>query len=300
MVNAIEIINVVKDINHKRIINDFSVTINKGEIFGLLGPNGAGKTTLIKLIVGLIFPTKGDILINGNSVNKDFKKAIVEVGALVENPALYPNLSGYKNLQIFANMYKGISKKDIDEIVDKLAMKDFIKKKTNQYSLGMKQRLGIAIALLNKPSILILDEPTNGLDPQGILELRSNLKKLSEKDGMCVIVSSHMLSEMELTCDRFAIINKGNLINVTDEISVDNKAKENYYIEIDNNSKSLELLKAKYECSLENNILNVNIERDNIPNIVNLLVANNIKIYSIHKEHTSLEKYYFESIGENN
>ena len=206
--------HVTKRIGEKNIVEDLSFEIPAGEVFGFLGPNGAGKTTTIRMMVGLIKISQGDVFIKGHSVTKDFSKAIRNVGAIVENPDLYKYLTGYQNLKHYARMTPGVSKARIDEIIEVVGLTDRIHDKVAAYSLGMRQRLGIAQALLHRPSLLILDESTNGLDPAGIHELRNYLKKLAHEDGVAVLVSSHLLSEMELMCDRVGVLQRGKLVSI--------------------------------------------------------------------------------------
>jgi ABC-2 type transport system ATP-binding protein len=175
--------NARKDIGKKTIIHDLSLEVFPGEVFGFLGPNGAGKTTTIRMIVGLMGITSGEVLINGISIQKDFEKAIQHVGAIVENPEMYKFLTGYQNLLHYARMAKGVTKERIDEVVKLVGLEKRIHDKVKTYSLGMRQRLGLAQALLHRPSLLILDEPTNGLDPAGIREIRDYLRKLAKEEG---------------------------------------------------------------------------------------------------------------------
>src|SRR5690606_34988015 len=197
MNDVLVINNLHKKINKNIIIDDLSFHIGKGEILGLLGPNGAGKTTVIKMLVGLINPTKGQIKICGHDRKGDRDAALAKVGAIVENPELYPFMSGYANLKHFAKMHnEKISKKSITDIIETLDMGSYIEKKVKTYSLGMRQRLGLAQALLHKPELLILDEPTNGLDPQGIKEFRKHVQYLSSTLGISILISSHMLTEI--------------------------------------------------------------------------------------------------------
>jgi len=214
MTGAVEIQNVSKVIKGKTIIDSLSFEVKNGEVFGFLGPNGAGKTTTIRMIVGLMEMTSGDIKISGYSVKKNFEKAVGQVGAIVENPEMYKFLSGYQNLLHYARMSKGITKEKIAETVKLVGLTDRIHDKVKTYSLGMRQRLGIAQALLHNPKVLILDEPTNGLDPAGIREIRDYVRMLAQEKDMAVIVSSHLLSEMEMMCDRIGIIQKGKLVDV--------------------------------------------------------------------------------------
>ncbi|GGB40965.1 ABC transporter ATP-binding protein [Fictibacillus barbaricus] len=215
--HTLELKNLSKKIKNKTIVDDLSFSVREGEIFGLLGPNGAGKTTTIRMIVGLISITDGDVFINGDNIRGNYEKAMERVGAIVENPQLYDYMSGYKNLMQYARIMPGVTQERIDEVIQLVDLEYAIHDKVKTYSLGMRQRLGVAQALLHKPNVLILDEPTNGLDPQGIYDLRNYLRLLAN-NGTSVVVSSHMLAEMQLMCDRVAIIQHGKLVRI-DEIS---------------------------------------------------------------------------------
>ncbi|RXI95542.1 ABC transporter ATP-binding protein [Anaerobacillus alkaliphilus] len=205
-----------KVINGKEIIKGIDFDLRQGEVFGFLGPNGSGKTTTIRMIVGLIKPSAGKIEICGYDIQKDFTKAMDNLGCIVENPELYPYLTGWENLKLFSGMMKGIKKTRVQEVVDLVGLTSRIHDKVRTYSLGMKQRLGIAQALLGKPKLLILDEPTNGLDPSGIREMRELIKFLAVEEGLSVFVSSHLLSEIQLMCDRVAIISRGTVLQVNE------------------------------------------------------------------------------------
>ncbi|NEN85403.1 ABC transporter ATP-binding protein [Paenibacillus elgii] len=205
--------NVKKMIGKRLIIKGISFDVRAGEIFGFLGPNGSGKTTTIRMLVDLIKPTEGSIRICGYDVQREHNEALQYVGCIVENPELYSYLSGWENLEHFARMLPGVGEKRIREVVDIVGMDARIHDKVKTYSLGMRQRLGIAQALLNDPKLLILDEPTNGLDPQGIKELREFIRQLAET-GLSLFISSHLLSEIQQMCDRVAIISHGEVITV--------------------------------------------------------------------------------------
>lgn len=202
-----------KKIGRKWIIKDVTFDVRPGEIFGFLGPNGAGKTTTIRMLVDLIKPTEGKIQVCGYDVNRDPERALKYVGSIVENPEVYTYLTGWENLEHFARMQPGVDNDRIQEVVDIVRLDQRIHDKVRTYSLGMRQRLGIAQALLGRPRLLILDEPTNGLDPKGIKELRVFIKQLAS-EGMAVFVSSHLLSEIQLLCDRVAIISAGRVLAV--------------------------------------------------------------------------------------
>ena len=211
----IEIKNLYKSYGKRLILDNLSLEAKTGEVLGLLGPNGAGKTTLIKSIVGLISYDQGTITINGYDREKEFTKAMQNVSAIVENPEMYLYMSGKSNLMQYARMHGLTDQAKINNIIALVGLTDRINDKVKRYSLGMKQRLGIALALLNEPKIMILDEPTNGLDPAGIKQLRNILRKIAREQDVCIIVSSHLMSEMELMCDKVAIVNNKTIQSVS-------------------------------------------------------------------------------------
>ncbi|HYH04197.1 MAG TPA: ABC transporter ATP-binding protein [Bacillota bacterium] len=287
--------NVTKQIGGKTIVDHLSLQINPGEVFGLLGPNGAGKTTTIRMIVGLISLTEGEISINGWDIKRDFTKAIAQVGAIVENPEFYLFMSGYQNLLHYAKLHAEVTRERIDEVVQQVGLAGRITDPVKTYSLGMRQRLGVAQALLHHPSVLILDEPTNGLDPAGIRELRTYLRHLAETKGVSVIVSSHLLTEMELMCDRTAIIKDGRLLDV--KVVGDNFFEPKIIFQVDNPSQAGLVIQSQH---LATHVLNteagleVTTERERIPEIVNCLVRDGIKIYGIQAKTKSLEDIFME------
>ncbi|MCY7747552.1 ABC transporter ATP-binding protein [Bacillus inaquosorum] len=297
MTTVLELKNVTKNIRGRTIIDHLSFTIREGEVFGFLGPNGAGKTTTIRMMVGLMKLSQGDVFICGQSIKKDYAKAIKHIGAIVENPELYKFLSGYKNLQQYARMVKGVTKEKIDEVVELVGLTDRIHDKVKTYSLGMRQRLGLAQCLLHDPKVLILDEPTNGLDPAGIREIRDHLKKLTRERGMAVIVSSHLLSEMELMCDRIAILQKGKLIdiqNVKDEITDE---KDTYFFYVEQPNEAASVLK-EYDLVSKTNGVEVKLSKDEVPAAIELLVMQQIRIYEVKAVTKSLEDRFLEMTGE--
>ncbi|MGG0153031.1 ABC transporter ATP-binding protein [Bacillus mycoides] len=214
MTTILSVRDLKKVIGKKTLVEDISFDVKQGEVFGFLGPNGAGKTTTIRMLVGLIKATEGTISIGGYSIKENFREAMRQIGSIVENPELYTYLTGWENLKQFARMLGDISDERIIEIARMVHLDERIHDKVKTYSLGMKQRLGIAQALLGNPKLLILDEPTNGLDPAGIRELREFIHKLVKEENMSVFISSHLLSEVQLICDRVAIIHKGKMITV--------------------------------------------------------------------------------------
>lgn len=285
----------------KLLIKELSFEVRKGEIFGFLGPNGAGKTTTIKAIVGLSSINEGDIKINGFNLKEDFKKAISNVGAVVENPEMYEFLSGYDNLLHFSRMLEGVNKERLHEVAKLVSLENRLDEKVKTYSLGMKQRLGLAQALIHSPSLLILDEPTNGLDPAGIRELRDHLRYLAYTEGVSIIISSHLLSEMEMICDRVGIVNDGKLIKIEDVEKNDHDGKHQTLFEIDNKSKVISLLKEKnyqVENGKEENQILINVNKDEIPVLNKLITENNISVYQIKTIFSSLEDDFIETTNE--
>ncbi|WP_310833033.1 ABC transporter ATP-binding protein [Paenibacillus pedocola] len=206
---------VSKMIKGKAIVNQLSFEIRKGEIVGLLGPNGAGKTTTIRMMTGLIKMTEGDVLVHGHSIRNEFNKAIAHIGAIIENPEFYGHLTGLDNLKQYLRMSDGVAESRIAEVVELVGLQGAMDKKVKAYSLGMRQRLGIAQALLHSPKLLILDEPTNGLDPAGIREMRDYMRNIAEVEGISILISSHMLAEIEQICNRAVVIQNGSLVTVT-------------------------------------------------------------------------------------
>ena len=210
---VLELENISKTIKGRKIVKDINLTLGAAEVFGFLGPNGAGKTTTIRMIVGLIKPTLGHVRICGYDVSREFVKAMSNVGCIIESPEMYKYLTGLDNLFQYAAMDKRVTKDRIKEVIRLVGLENRVSDKVSTYSLGMRQRLGIAQALLCRPRLLILDEPTNGLDPSGITEFRKLIRRLAEDQGMTVFVSSHLLSEVQLMCDSVAIIKQGSIVN---------------------------------------------------------------------------------------
>ena len=298
MENILECRSLCKNFGKKQILKDVSFEIKEGDILGFIGPNGAGKTTTIKLILGLQSITSGKVYINGYNVEKEFTKAIEKVGAIVENPDMYMYMSGYDNLKLVSNMYKGIGTKRIDEVVKLVKLENRINDKVSKYSLGMRQRLGIAQAILHKPNLLILDEPTNGLDPEGIKEMRELLVSLAKNEKMAILISSHNLAELDNFCNKVCIIKNGEIIE-TSEISAIKKDidHEQFIIEIEN-TKGINKIYKEAEI-VNDKVFKINIKKENVPDLVEDMVKNNIKIYGIKEDEKSLEDAFFERTGGN-
>lgn len=291
----VQIRNLSKTIGNKRIIKNLNLDLYKGQITGFLGPNGAGKTTTIRMMVGLMKPTEGDVIIDGQSVTNHFEDSIEKVGVIVENPELYKYMSGYKNLLHFSRMHKGIPKKRIDEVVQQVGMKNRINEKVGSYSLGMRQRLGLAQALLHNPKFLILDEPTNGLDPAGIREFRLYLQKIARENGVAVFVSSHLLSEIELLCDRIAIIQNGELIDIK---NVKELQLSRFLFKVEPLAEAEEILAGiGFPVSRHDDGLIVETEAEHVPGAVKILVNANISIFAVQPFKATLEDQFLEMTG---
>ncbi|MCA1064386.1 ABC transporter ATP-binding protein (plasmid) [Rossellomorea sp. AcN35-11] len=302
MQSVVQLKGVTKLIKGRPIIDDLSFDVYEGEVFGFLGPNGAGKTTTIRMIVGLMSISKGDVVISGKSIKDDFEGAIKSVGAIVENPELYKFMTGYKNLQHFARMQKGISENRIEEVVELVGLTESIHDKVKTYSLGMRQRLGLAQCLLHKPKILILDEPTNGLDPAGIREIRAYVRKLAQEEGMAVIVSSHLLSEMEMMCDRIGIIQKGKLVDVQTVSDFVGGKELIYQFEVKDDEEKVKRTMKSFNSELQfeliENKLQVGLTKDQVPPLIKALVKNEVEIYSVTQVSKTLEDRFLEITDE--
>lgn len=300
MANAIlKCENLNKLIGKKQILKDVSFEVEAGDILGFIGPNGAGKTTTIKLILGLQSISSGSVQINGFDVKKNFEKAIEKVGAIVENPDLYMYLSGYENLELIANLYKTVSKSRIDEVVKLVGLENRIKDKVSKYSLGMRQRLGIAQAILHKPNLLILDEPTNGLDPEGIKDMRELLINLATKEHMGILISSHNLAELENFCNKVCIIKNGSVVETNSISDVKKEVSKGYFVfEVDNVKESVILI-GEGVTPLDDKKIKVAITKEQVPDLVRKLVMQNIKIYSVVEETLTLEDAFLKKTGGN-
>ncbi|MCR6514625.1 MAG: ABC transporter ATP-binding protein [Clostridium chrysemydis] len=288
--------NIGKKIKGKEILKNISFELNKGEIVGFVGPNGAGKTTTIKMILGILSTESGDIFINDKNIkDKDgMMESLKSISNMIESPALYSYLTGYENLKQILRSDKRIDKKFVDEVIELVNLKESINEKVKNYSLGMKQRLAIAQALITKPKLLILDEPTNGLDPVGIVEIRNILKNFSIKEGAAVLISSHILGELEQLCDKVIFINNGEIVRkeILDEsknlqVIIMPRVKSDCI----NVLKGIEIVRDIKE--YDNGIL-VDVRGDNIYEIIYKLAEKRIDIDEIYNYRETLEEKYME------
>lgn len=291
MEKLLECQNISKSFGKKQILNNVSFEIDAGDILAFIGPNGAGKTTAIKLILGLQKIDEGKVIINGYDVSKDFVNAIKRVGAIVENPDTYMYLTGWQNLKLIANLYPNVTDEKIKEIVEYVGLEKRINESVSKYSLGMRQRLGIARALLNNPNILILDEPTNGLDPEGIKDLRDLLKKLA-KDGMGILISSHNLAELESFCNKVLIIDAGNIIE-SSEVNAFRK-NENRYIFKVKDTTGIDI-KGIYE--VKKTSFRFDGTKEEISKVIKDLVKKDIDIYEVMEDRLTLEEAFLKKTG---
>lgn len=296
---VLEVNGVKKKLGKRQIIKGISFQVEKGEILGFLGPNGAGKTTTIRMLVGLIAPNEGTIKICGHDIHKDREKALSNLGAVVENPELYGYLSGRENLMQIARVKK-IPKSEVEEIIKLIGLEGRVDEKFKRYSLGMKQRLGLGAAMLANPKLLILDEPTNGLDPTGILDFREIVKKAAREKGMSVFVSSHILSEVQHLCDRVIFINDGE-IKASEKIDAEGvkNEKETLVVITSDDNRVIELVKELeyvHSSTISDNQLVLSLVNGSTPKLVRELVKNNIDVIEIFKRHKGLEQRYMELV----
>ena len=291
-----------KSFGRKKVIDNVSFDVYAGEVFGFLGPNGAGKTTTIKMVMGFLAPDGGTIRIGGYDLKKNYEQAMGLLGGIVENPEMYKDLSGQVNLEMYARLHDGVTRERIREVVSLVGMENRIRDKVKKYSLGMKQRVGLAQAILHHPRILILDEPTNGLDPAGIKELRDILKNLAHEEQVAVFVSSHLLSEMQMMCDRVGIIHNGVLLGVKPigELMSDASGKSAYRFTTPMAVQAAERFAASglgRIRSSDSRQLEVEMEEETVPEAVKWFVQEQIPVYGIQRVESSLEDAFIQMTG---
>lgn len=297
---VLEVKGVKKKLGKREIIKGLDLSVNEGEIFGFLGPNGAGKTTTIRMLVGLISPNEGEIVVCGKSVLSEKEQALKNVGAVVENPELYKYLSGRENLMQIARIRK-VSKEEVEELIDLVGIKDRIDDKVRKYSLGMKQRLGLATALIGNPKLLILDEPTNGLDPSGIIDFRDVVKKAARERGMAVFISSHILSEVQNLCDRVAFINNGVIKSVEDihDNSMETELDSLTLVVSSNKEQAVKVLKDigfVNSSTVIDEEIHIIVETGKTTELLKVLLKNNVLVEEIYKNRKGLEQRYMELV----
>lgn len=301
MTYIIQTNQLTKNFKGNTVVSNVNMHVKKGEIYGFLGPNGAGKTTVMKMIMNLIKPTSGEIIICGQKVTPNSYEVLKRIGSIIEYPVFYEQLTALENLELHVDYMGYYNKNAINEALDLVQLKDFEGKAVKEFSLGMKQRLGLARAIMTKPEILILDEPTNGLDPVGIKEFRNLFQMLSKDYGMTLLISSHILGEIEQIADTIGVINDGILI---EEVLMDTIRQQNTeYIEI----KTDDVKKAAYVLTEELSIRNFKILDDVTVRIYDLntsqgkisqiLILNGVLVESINKKDNTLEDYFLKMIN---
>lgn len=283
-----------KKFGRRTVVEDVSLEVHAGEIVGFLGPNGAGKTTTIRMLVGLIHPSSGSVRIAGHDIHREPEEALRQVGCIVESPDLYKFLSGRENLEHFARMMDGIESDEIERVGRVVGLSHRLDDKVKTYSLGMRQRLGIAQALLGRPRLLILDEPANGLDPAGIREMRQLLRSFAREEGLGILVSSHLLAEVEQMCDRVTIIHRGRVINsgrVADLVA----HGALWRLQVDRPDRAAEILRAVgVESTRNDGWLEFDADREQIPGMIEALVAGGLGVTAVHPHAGTLEERFLD------
>ena len=293
--------NITKKYGEQLAVDNVNMTIKKGDIYGFIGQNGAGKTTLIRLITGLIHKSGGEIEILGANEENELNKARTMVGSLIETPSFYTNMTARENLEVSRLVRNIPGKKCIDEVLELVGLKDVEKKKVKNFSLGMRQRLGIANALMGNPKLLILDEPINGLDPMGIVEIRELLKKINKEKDMTILISSHILSELSELATTYGIISNGKLIEEITAKQLSEKCRQYIDLRVDDTARAVILLERELGISdyevLEDSNIKVFSNLDNVGEINSLLSRSGIIVESISVKGENLEEYFMNKVG---
>ena len=290
--------NIVKMYGNKKVLDNVSMTINKGDIYGFIGKNGAGKTTFMRVVLSLTYPKSGEVKLFGD---KNINEVGLKIGSLIEAPGFYKNLTAYQNLERFSTLY-GADVSKIPEILKSVGLENTGKKKAKDFSLGMRQRLGIAIALLGDPELLLLDEPINGLDPEGIKEIRDLIVKLNKEKNITILISSHLLDELSKVVTRYGIIDNGQMIEEISAKDLHEKCKQKLTIEVDNMEKAKKIISKiiKEENIKEISDYEIEIagEIDKASKINSELVKGGINVSALYPSTDSLEEYFMKRIGE--
>ncbi|MBM4033992.1 MAG: ABC transporter ATP-binding protein [Planctomycetes bacterium] len=298
---VLKTIDLTKRFGRFTAVDRLSIEVNEGDIFGFLGPNGAGKTTTMRMIVGLVRPTSGRIEVNGIDARRRFLEAIAQIGALVDIPAFYRHLSGRKNLALLARVAGGVPRGRVDEVLEAVALQKSAAKKVKTYSHGMLQRLAIAHALLTKPPLLILDEPTTGLDPEGKLEFLHLLRGLARDERITVFISSHLLDEVEEICNRAAIIKEGRLLVCGEVRSLLAEELRTYRVVVSDPVRGRALLHGRpfvRALALEDDRLLVTTRQEDAAQIAPLLVAGGLALHELSPRQKSLRQVFMELMKE--
>mgnify|MGYP002524642648 FL=1 len=297
MESILKTANIVKKYGNRTVLKNINMNINKGDIYGFIGKNGAGKTTFMRVVLSLTPKDSGEVIYYDNKSINDIG---LKVGSLIESPGLYKNASAYENMKRFSILY-GADESKINEILNMVGLDNTGKRKAKDFSLGMRQRLGIAIALLGEPELLILDEPINGLDPEGIKEIRDVIVKLNKEKNITFLISSHLLDELSKIVTKYGIINNGELIEEISAKELNEKCKNRLIIEVNDTEQALSKLVniiPKEDIKVNNNSIEINSHIKESSNINKLLVESGIMVNAIYPNLDSLEEYFMKRIGE--
>ena len=291
---ALQTDELTKRFRSRAAVDRLTMRVERGDVYGFLGPNGAGKSTTLRMLLGLVRPTSGSIKFPVRAAGWEYLQARSRVGAIIETPAFYENFSGRRNLQLLASLSGGVQMKRVEEVLELVDLRERAQDPVKVYSYGMRQRLGIAQALLPTPELVILDEPTNGLDPQGIQQTRQLIRRLRDDLSLTVLLSSHLLTEVEQLCNRIGIIHEGRLLYEGAPEKLVASARL-YKVRVDDLSRASELLAKKTDLTVTRNgasFLRIETDAENIPDVNALLVAQGIKVYELSPVQESLEESF--------
>ena len=293
--------NLSKKYKDSYVLKNINLTLNKGEIYGLIGGNGAGKTTLLRMITGLSYPTEGTIVLMGETESEEMNKRRNHIGCIIDSPSLYLDMTAEQNLEAH-RIQRGIpGKSSITQVLELVHLSDTKKKKVKQFSLGMKQRLALAVALLGEPKLLILDEPTNGLDPVGIVEFRQLIQRINKDYGTTILISSHILSELYQTATKFGVMHQGSLISEISEKELDDACKKHLYIMVSDTNKAVTIIEETLHTQAyrigQDNSIKLYDYLDNSRLVSSTLMSNGIHIDEISVRGEDLSSYYLKLIG---
>lgn len=294
---AVRTYNISKSYNDRKVVDSVSIHVTKGEIYGFVGANGAGKSTILKMIMGLVNQDEGDIYLFDQKRVHNNSEVLRKIGSIIENPYFYSTLTGKENLYLHGEYMGGYGKNEVEKILNLVSLEDAMDKVVNQYSLGMKQRLAIARAIMTNPELLILDEPINALDPEGIFEIRSLLKRLNKELGTSVLISSHILSEVEQIADTVGVLKQGLLICEEPIRKIRNEIKEYFTVIVNDVNRAAQLIEEHFPNSnleaVSDSELRIYDQTLSGYDVVNLLITNKIRLESIYKKKNTLEDYFF-------
>src|ERR1041385_7144331 len=291
---ALQTEELTKRFGARTAVDRLTMHVERRDIYGFLGPNGAGKSTTLRMLLGLVRPTSGTIKFPVRGSNWEYLRARSHVGAIIETPAFYENFSGRRNLQLLASLSGGVSKKRVEEVLEIVELRDRARDPVKVYSYGMRQRLGIAQALLPTPDLIILDEPTNGLDPQGIQQTRNLIRRLRDDFKLTVLLSSHLLTEIEQLCNRVGIIHEGRLLYEGGPDALIGGTNV-YKVRVDDLTRAFDLLTRESDVKVSrngNSFLHIDADGESIPTVNALLVANGIKVYELSPSQETLEEAF--------